>query len=472
MSFFRESCGELILDSRAMGRIHSASLDILRETGMALGLPEAVEVCRSHGLSTSGETVFFSDKIVEKTLEMMPDEFTLRAVNPENDIDFSPASQAVGPGSGAVYVAEANGRGRLAEKSDFLRAAKLAQMLPQMKFCRHLFVPHNVEPARMRSWMMVQQALTQDKPYYLMGADDVPILAKVFGRGPDEMREDALLGRVSGLSTVSIISPLYMSAENCANLIAFCRSGVTFSVTSMPSAGSSAPCSLTAAIVLQNCENLASMVLAQLISPGHPVFYGAMGGHSDMRTFNPIYGSPENRLVEMAGARLSRYYGLLSRGAGGASTDAMTVDFQAGAEGMFELFAATMEKVNLLPGCGHLGSYMGGSLEKMVVDAELYEYLNRLTRPLRFGDDDLATDIIKEIGPKGNYLNHPHTFKRFRGEFYQPKVFYRGSYERWKKEGAPGVLDAARARVKALLESYKAPDLEKGLKRDLMQFID
>ena len=470
MSFFREPPEGLILGSREMGRIHSASLEILRETGMAFGLPEAVDICRAHGLATSGETVFFTDRIVEKTLEMMPNEFTLRAPNPEHDIDFSPNTQALGPGSGAMFVALASGKSRPARKSDFLQAARLTQVLSAMKFCRHLFVPHDVAPEKMRAWMMIQQTLTQDKPYCLMTAEDIPIVARVFGQSLEEMRDEAVIGRVSGLSSISVISPLYMSAENCANLIAFCRAGITFNISSLPAAGSTAPCSLTAAIVLQNCENLASMVLAQLVSPGHPVFYGVMGGHSDMRTFSPIYGGPENRLLEMAGARMARYYGLLSRGTA-AATDAPSPDFQAGAEAMFEMFAATVERVNLLPGCGHLGSYMVGSLEKMVLDAELHEYLNRLTRPLKFGDDDLAADIIKSIGPKGNFLNHPHTFKRFRSEFYQPGVFYRSSYERWRKDGAPGLLEAARTKVKALLESYKAPKIDKGLKSDLLKFI-
>jgi trimethylamine--corrinoid protein Co-methyltransferase len=79
---------------------------------------------------------------------------------------------------------------------------------------------------------------------------------------------------------------------------------------------------------------------------------------------------------------------------------------------------------------------MGGSLEKMLMDIELYEYVSHFMRPWKIGEGDLALEAIKEIGPKGNFLNHPLTFKRFRTEFYEPQVFNRESYGHWQKRAA------------------------------------
>ena len=220
---------------------------------------------------------------------------------------------------------------------------------------------------------------------------------------------------------------------------------------------------------MQNCENLGALVVSQLVSPGHPVFYGAMGGHNDMKGMKAVYGGPENRLVEMAGCQMARYYGLLSRG-DVACTDAPGPDYQAGAESMFQFFSSSLLPVNLLPGCGHLGSFMGGSLEKMLMDAELYEYVLALHRPLNFGEDDLAVEAIKEIGPKGNFLNHPLTFKKFRTEFYSPMIFSRESYERWRHNGSRDIVQLAHEKVEARLNEYRAPDIEPGLKKDLLKY--
>jgi trimethylamine--corrinoid protein Co-methyltransferase len=237
----------------------------------------------------------------------------------------------------------------------------------------------------------------------------------------------------------------------------------------MPAAGSTAPCSLAAAVLMQNCENLGAMVLSQLISPGHPVFYGAMGGHSEMKSLSSVYGGPENRLVEMAGAQLAQYYGLLSRGNSGIS-DSPSVNFQAGAEVMFQVLTSAMQSVNLLPGCGHLGSFMGGSLEKLILDAELINYVDTLKRPFMLGKEDLALEFIKEVGPKGNFINHPLTFKRFKTEFYEPLVFARESYGRWQKRGCPTTIDLAHLKLLSLLENYKQPDINPELIKDLSKF--
>ena len=471
MPFFKNSERDGLLDSRQLGRIHSASLEILRETGMAFGSPEAVAVFKGHGLKTSGETVYFTDRVIERSLEMIPEEFTLMARNPAHNVDFTPETQALGPGSGSVYLVDAAGRVTYPTREDFIRAAKLVQVLPRLKFCRPLLIPRDLKADQLQTWMMVQQVLLQDKPYFLMNAGDVPILAQTFGRTEDEMRESALIGRVYGFSSINVMSPLYLPEEACRNILAYCRAGVVFNASSMPAAGSTAPCSLTAALVLQNCENLGALVLSQLVSPGHPALYGAMGGHSDMRTLGAIYGGPENRVLEMAGAQLARYYGLLCRADFGA-TDAPAADFQAGAESMFQGFSAALQRVNFLSGCGHLGSFMGGSLEKMILDVEVYEYVDRLLRPLKFGEDDLAAEVIKAVGPKGNFLNHPHTFKRFRTEFYYPPMFQRGSYERWRREGSLQIPELARIKLEPYIDSYRAPDIDPALKKDLEALLD
>ncbi len=467
MNFFARDMGWL--DSRQLGRIHTASLEILRETGMAFNSADALSIFKAHGLKTSGDTVYFTDRVIERCLETAPNEFTLLARNPAHDVDFSLDSQVIAPGSGAVHVVDHQGGLTAPTGADFIRAARLAQVLPQMRLCRPLFLPQDIPADRVHAWMMANQILHQDKPYFLMVADDVRLLGLAFGKTEEQMKESALIGRSYGLSSVNIISPLFMTDEACRNLITYCRAGVAFSITSMPAAGSTAPCSLAAAVLLQNCENLGALVLSQLVSPGHPVLYGAMGGHSNMKSLGAVYGGPENRVVELAGCQLARYYGLLSRG-DVSVTDAPVSDFQAGAEAMFQFFSAAMRSVNLLPGCGHLGSFMGGSLEKMILDTELIEYVRALMRPLRCGEDDLAREAIKAVGPKGNFLNHPLTFKRFRTEFHEPLVFGRDSYERWKKRGRPQAADLAHIKIGPYLEKYRQPDIDPGLRKALAAF--
>lgn len=458
-----------LLSPRELGRIHSASLEILRDTGMVFGSEEALEIFKSRGFRTEGDRVYFTDKQVEKALESVSNDFVLAGRNPENDVKFNLNSLAIGAGGGAIYVVAGDGSFRSSTKEDYIQAAKLAQVLPGIKICRCLFIPNDIEAEKLRHWMMAQQIILEDKPYHLVEKGDIPLLALAFGKTTEEMRDSALAGYVYGQSSVNVISPLYLSAEACDNLIAFCRAGVAFNLAPMPAAGSTAPCSLTATAIQQNCEVLGPLVLSQLVTPGIPVLYGAIGGHSDMRTMGAVYGAPESRRVELAGAQLAKYYGMLSRGDVGM-TDAPACDFQAGAESMFQFMNVMGLGMNFLPGCGHLGSFLGASLEKMVMDAELAEYVFNFLQPFKFNENDLATDLIKETGPKGNYLTCPHTFKRFKTEFYDPRIFNRQPYEKWEKMGSPLAGDLASKKVREYLDLYKKPAIDPALEKELLKY--
>ncbi len=41
-----------------------------------------------------------------------------------------------------------------------------------------------------------------------------------------------------------------------------------------------------------------------------------------------------------------------------------------------------------------------------------------MTREISLTDESLAIDEIKSVGPGGNFLGNPHTFKHFRNAYY------------------------------------------------------
>ena len=48
---------------------------------------------------------------------------------------------------------------------------------------------------------------------------------------------------------------------------------------------------------MQNCEQLASIVLVQHVNPGNPMFYGSSTCTMDMRWGSSAVGTPETALV-------------------------------------------------------------------------------------------------------------------------------------------------------------------------------
>ena len=247
------------------------------------------------------------------------------------------------------------------------------------------------------------------------------------------------------------------------------RHGIPISISPTPATGSSGPCSLIGNLVLNNAEVLATLVLSQLIRPGLAVLYGSFPCASDMRSMMATYGGPETRKMEAAASQLARRYGLLSRG-NVCISDAQDIDFQAGAESLFNLISALSRGISFLPGCGIAGGFASASREKLILDADLVAAARHFFDPLTLDGLDEAVALIKEIGPKGNFITAPHTFATFKKELFHPTVMARISQEKWVDRNETIGQQAAR-RADRLLQSYSRPELDPALEKYLENLL-
>jgi trimethylamine--corrinoid protein Co-methyltransferase len=239
----------------------------------------------------------------------------------------------------------------------------------------------------------------------------------------------------------------------------------------MPAAGTTGPATIAGIIVLQNCENLAPIVLSQLVRPGCPVFYGALAGHADMISLRPRFGTPEARIMERAGCQMAHFYGLLSRGNAGL-TDAPAYDFQSGAQAMLSTLSTLQHGPNFVTGCGLLGSYMGASLAKIILDTEVIIIARRYLTSVRTDRQALAVDVIDEVGPGGTFLENMHTLENFRSEFLTESLFRSPDYEKWKAMEKRVVVHLAREKALQLIDTYQRPPMDPGLEKEIDAYLE
>jgi trimethylamine--corrinoid protein Co-methyltransferase len=65
--------------------------------------------------------------------------------------------------------------------------------------------------------------------------------------------------------------------------------------------------------------------------------------------------------------------------------------------------------------------------------------------------ETLATDLIKQVGPRGDYMLLEHTISRLRGdEFLAPRVSVRTSRASWEAAGRKDTYQMAREQVRKL----------------------
>jgi trimethylamine--corrinoid protein Co-methyltransferase len=78
----------------------------------------------------------------------------------------------------------------------------------------------------------------------------------------------------------------------------------------MAMAGGSSSVHLAGTLVTHNAEILSGIILAQIVKPGAPVYYGSSTTIFDLKHGTAPVGAPELALISAAVGELGRYYGL------------------------------------------------------------------------------------------------------------------------------------------------------------------
>jgi trimethylamine--corrinoid protein Co-methyltransferase len=447
-------------------QLHERTVHILEVTGMSFPSEKARDVFKHHGFRVEGETVFFTEELIQEALKTVPAEFTVLARNRNRSVKIGKENFVLGPSGGSPFILDYTGMAKTSTSKDCLDSIKVAHMLQDIDINRGLVVAGDIHSENFPLYHLLASIKLTDKPLDCISVEGTELLSLLFGVSRETMGEQMQEGITYALSYINPTSPLKLSEHESNRLIGLCQAGVALGISPMPMAGMTAPCTLPGLLLSQNCEIIGTIVLSQLVNPGCPVLYGCIGTITEMKNVSSPIGAPEARIIEFASAQLARFYNLPSRGDVGL-TDANSVDFQAGAESAFHFANSVRSGIHLLPGLGAMGSWNIASLEKLVLDAEIAGYVKRLIRPLEFTEETMAIELIKKTGSHGSFISEPHTFGHFHKEFYSPTVFTRSAYETWVKDGKKDAFEKAHEKVEALLESYQAPDLDKSTERSL-----
>jgi trimethylamine--corrinoid protein Co-methyltransferase len=230
--------------------------------------------------------------------------------------------------------------------------------------------------------------------------------------------------------------------------------------------GASGPITLYGSLALALSETLAGLVMHQLQQPGAPFITGACVSPLDMKTGLFPYGSAEWRLNDLIMAEMSRHYGIPVFGTGGA-TDSKRVDAQAGGEYATSLLAAALAGTNLIHDVGYLNSGLTGSLESIMLGADIIRWVKRYLNGVEVSPETLALDVIQEIGPAGEFLSHEHTFQHLRSSIWVPIALDHQDHDTWEAAGAQEYAQQALDLAQSALQDHSGGDLDGKLRQKL-----
>ena len=132
-------------------------------------------------------------------------------------------------------------------------------------------------------------------------------------------------------------------------------------------------------------------------------------------------------------------------------TNAKVNDAQSGYETGMSTLAGVLAGADMLNMGGLLDALMAFDFAKAVIDDEIAQMLKQVKRGLAFSEEDLALDLIAQVGPGGMFMDKLHTMQRMKTAALLPEVANRDMRDGWKEQGSLDAQARAMKRVQEIL---------------------
>jgi trimethylamine--corrinoid protein Co-methyltransferase len=295
-------------------------------------------------------------------------------------------------------------------------------------------------------------------------------MAEIVAGSPQQLRERPIISMIA-----CTISPMKLDKHYGDMVVTIAAAGIPLVVPSEPLCGATSPVTLAGNITIQTVDSLMGVMLAQIAKPGTPVIFGSVATSTDLRDLKYLAGSIEMGLINAAAAQMAQFYQLPFYATGGM-TDSKVVDGQSGYESALTILMCALAGANYIHDAAGLMEFaLTVSYEKYVVDNEILGMVMRAVEGIRVDDDTLAFDLIKEVGPGGNFVTAKHTRRFMRSEHYQPSLSDRDSREEWEAKGSKTTLERAAEKVKEIIASsnYSLPtDVRQRILSEIAGIVD
>ena len=461
-----------ILSHEEVEQIHTATLDVIESTGVKFPSKKALDTLEEHGANVDrqSQVAKIPGQIIETYISKAPPVYTLAAVEPALDLPLDGNHSYLGTDGCGVEIIDAfSGEIRRSTKNDVADVARVADFLEEIAF-HWVALSAQDCPPESRSlheleavWSVSRKHLQTESIVTEREMTAAVEMASAVSGGKKALRARPVLSIMQ-----CTLSPLGHDGGSLDAGLAAAAAGLPVGYMTMASCGSGGPVTLAGNLVVGNAEVISAMALMQMAAPGSPFYYAAAQTALDLRTGAYTGGGPEDYLFGAATNVLADYYNIpLSMGA--YATGAKEPDWQAAVDNSFSSFMAVSTLSDMLLGAGLLHGSRILSYEMLLMDSEIWSILESLFKGIVVNDETLAVDIIRDVGPGGNFLGQKHTRNHMQRR-WQPKLMDRRPYNIWEKK-KDGARDWAREKAQKILNEYKPEPMDENLQTELKKII-
>ena len=408
-----------ILGEEKCKKIDMYARRIMEEVGMIIGddkIKGTLLDCGAKELHNG--YISIPSSMVDRALETVPSTFKMYSVNGELAMDINKSNKYFGGSTGGLsYVDPVSRRITTHTMETSSHIAKVADALPNVNFLANNGLVSDCDPTIAGRMNFSNTLKYTTKPMYF-SPDYAPTyvdiiqLARDIKGGAEQLREKPFL-----FGYCEPVPPFNHSGDSLRKLLICSEAGVPCVYMPYSMRGGTSPIFLAAALAQNYSEILSGLVVQQIHYPGSIFIAGSMPTILDMKTTTGSYGAPEFHFGVAASAELADFYNLPFFGTAGC-TDSQHLDMQAASEVTMAVLLTALTGADIVHDLGVMN-------HAAAISPELYVYTNEVIDMIRVcqggvdcSDEAFLFDVIKAVGPRGNYLEQNSTLANFRSVWY------------------------------------------------------
>ena len=127
----------------------------------------------------------------------------------------------------------------------------------------------------------------------------------------------------------------------------------------------------------------------------------------------------------------------------------------------------------MIYGVGMLDSALAWDYASALLQNEFLDMILKVVNGIQVSEKNIAYDVIKDVGPAGEFITHEHTLKNFK-RMSRTTLMNRDYRENWEAAGSPDIVELAYEKSMDIINNYKpeprSVEVQKELDRIYAEF--
>ncbi len=447
-----------LLTKEQMELVHRNSLQILKNTGIRVSSPKALEIFKKSGgiLVTAGK-VRMSEELIRWAIGKCPKSIEIfdRSGSPQFTLGAANLKQPVF-GIGVTNTHYQNPENESVEpftRRHMAIGTRLGNWLDSYQVISTLGVVRDVDPAITDLIGTLEMYANSEKPLILLVSDEtqyqnvVDLLEHLHG----DLGKSPFV-----IPYFNPVTPLVINDGTVDKMFITIEKGLPFIYSNYSMYGATSPIKTASSLVLLNAELIAGLVLSQLIKEGAPVISGTLPAAFEMKSMGSTY-TPKSFLLNVACAEMMDFYQIPHCGASGSGIG-WGADLLASSNLWMNHLTSCLGKTGLVP-------FVGGNFDSLAFSPMLVVYSDYvIRRSLAFSkgfsldSDSFGLDEIEATGAGGNFLASESTLNSFMDDIEQNEIWPGLSLEKWKNANQPAAIEYLRKHTIDVINNLPEPE--------------